>query len=63
MLDDETALVGVPGIEMEQAEDVADKLNNQFPRKDNQLTCQYVDDNYNVFHVFVTSHRDFKGVH
>jgi len=62
LIDEDRALMGVPDLFQEQAEDVVDKINTQFPRKDEFLTCRIMDPDLNLFEIFVTHSQDFTNV-
>lgn len=62
LIEDNRALLGVPSIEVEQAHDIIEKMNQQFPRVDGFPTCKLLDDELNLFEILVTSSADLSQV-
>ncbi len=61
LLDEEHAIMGVPEVSLEQAEELVLKINEQFPRVDNLTTCKIMDPDLNLFEIFVTKSEDFRN--
>jgi len=58
LLDEDTALLGLPNAEEAQAEDLMQKINSQFLRIDGALTCSMMDKEWGLFRIFVTKPGD-----
>jgi len=62
LLDEDRALMGLPDVTEEHADAIKEKMNTQFPRTDDFLTCTVNDTDFNLFEIFVTTSNDLMNL-
>jgi len=59
----DVAVLGLPDLSEDVCNEIELKINQQFLRKDSELTCTLVDPEIGLFAIQVTQASDFQNVH